>query len=403
MATMFTYKYNTIADKDISALYSGDNSIKESLNLTVKNYKYNDANYEIIKYKKEKLNDENIHTSGLFRSVICKNNKIVSVSPPKSLSYNAFMNNHHLNECVVEEYVEGTMINMFYDHEAEQWEIATRSTIGGKTSYNISSFANHTFRTMFLEASNNANFDFDILDKSLCYSFVLQHPKNRIVVPFTETRIYLTACYRINGDFTVDVIDVESIKETLKSATIHYPKKYSDVKEVYNLTELMSDSFGDYTVLGFMIHHHKSGERCKIRNEGTYEYVRKLRGNQPKEQYRYLELCHTGRIDEYLTYYPEEMETFNKYRIQVNTFITTLYQYYVECFIKKTNNLGNYPHQYKTHMYELHKIYLEQIRPGNIQYTTAMNVNIVTWYIMNLPPAKLMYSINYHYRPELLD
>ena len=122
MPMMFTYNYNTISDKDISALYSGDNSIKESLNLTVKNYKYNDTNYEIIKYKKEKLNDENIHTSGLFRSVICKNKNIVSIAPPKSQSYNAFMNNHHLNECVVEEYVEGTMINMFYDNEAEQWE-----------------------------------------------------------------------------------------------------------------------------------------------------------------------------------------------------------------------------------------------------------------------------------------
>tara|TARA_Y100000994_G_C15692853_1_gene442242 strand:+ start:589 stop:1794 length:1206 start_codon:yes stop_codon:yes gene_type:complete len=400
---MFKYNYKTIADKDISALYSdNNNSIKESLNLTVKKYKYNDSDYGIIKYNKESLSDENVDTVGLFRSVIYKNKKIMAIAPPKSASYNKFMTQHDINECVVEEYVEGTMVNMFYDNDSEEWEIATRSTVGGKTNFIVSSFNNHTFRSMFLEASNNANFEYDILDKTLCYSFVLQHPKNRIVVPFSQTRIYLTACYRINDDFTVDVIDVDSIKETLCSTNIQFPKKYTGIEEVYNLTELMSDSFGDYTVVGFMIHHHNSGMRCKIRNEGTYEYVRKLRGNQPKEQYRYLELCHTGRLDVYLSYYPEDIEAFNNYRNQVNSFINTLYQNYVKCFIKKECPLVNYPYQYKTHMYELHKIYLEKIKPGKVQYTTVMNINIITWYILNLPPAKLMYAINYHHRPEHL-
>ena len=102
---------------------------------------------------------------------------------------------------------------------------------------------------MFLEASNNANFEFDILDKTLCYSFVLQHPKNRIVVPFKETQLYLVACYRINEDYTIDAIDIKTVKESLNSTKILYPKQFDDINEVYNLTELMSDSFGDYTVV----------------------------------------------------------------------------------------------------------------------------------------------------------
>ncbi len=84
------------------------------------------------------------------------------------------MTEHQLSECDVEEYVEGTMINMFYDYDGEEWEIATRSTVGGKTNYTISRFSTLTFRDMFLEACNNADFDFALLDKTLCYSFVLQ-------------------------------------------------------------------------------------------------------------------------------------------------------------------------------------------------------------------------------------
>jgi hypothetical protein len=245
---------------------------------------------------------------------------------------------------------------------------------------------------MFLEACNNADFEFEILDKTLCYSFVLQHPKNRIVVPFKETKLYLCACYRINEDYIIDIIDIETIKESLKSTKIQYPKTYENINEVYNLTELMTDSFGDYTVVGFMIHHRASGTRSKIRNEGTYEYVRMLRGNQPKEQYRYLELCHNGRLDEYVNFYPEDKEVFNKYRDEVNYYITSLYQNYVNCFINKMDVLKNYPFQYKAHMYQLHLIYLNEIKPGNMQY------NNVVQYVNKLPPAKLMFVLNYHLR-----
>ena len=43
-------------------------------------------NYRLIKYKKNKLNKDNIETLGLFRSVIVNDSQIVSFAPPKSLS-----------------------------------------------------------------------------------------------------------------------------------------------------------------------------------------------------------------------------------------------------------------------------------------------------------------------------
>ena len=111
-----------------------------------------------------------------------------------------------------------------------------------------------------------------------------------------------------------------------------------------------------------------------------------------QEQYRYLELCHNGRLDEYVNYYPEDKEVFNKYRDEVNYYITTLYQNYVNCFIKKMDVLKNYPYEFKTHMYQLHHIYLNEIKPGNMQY------NNVVQYVNRLPPAKLMFVLNYHLR-----
>ena len=45
------------------------------------------------------------------------------------------------------------------------------------------------------------------------------------------------------------------------------------------------------------------GARYKFRNP-NYEHVRHLRGNQPKLQYQYLVLRQSGKVKEYLQYYP---------------------------------------------------------------------------------------------------
>ncbi len=50
--TMFKYNYKTIADMDVSALYAGDDTLENALNLTIKNTSYNDSCYGVIKYDK---------------------------------------------------------------------------------------------------------------------------------------------------------------------------------------------------------------------------------------------------------------------------------------------------------------------------------------------------------------
>ena len=148
--------------------------------------KANLARY-IIKYQKHYLDVDNIKTLGLFRSVITNGKKILAFAAPKSVPYDLFSNETVEADREFLEFCEGTMINMFYDPNSEKWEIATKGTIGAKVSYFVNNNEKDnkkemkTFRTMFLEAANNANFEFDILNKRYCYSFVLQLNYNQLL------------------------------------------------------------------------------------------------------------------------------------------------------------------------------------------------------------------------------
>ena len=70
-----------------------------------------------------------------------------------------------------------------------------KSNIGAKCKYNVTS--NKTFRYMFLDAMNYGGLEFSFLDPGVMYSFVLQHPENRIVIPIITPNIYLAAAYKI--------------------------------------------------------------------------------------------------------------------------------------------------------------------------------------------------------------
>ena len=127
----------------------------------------------------------------------------------------------------VEDFIDGTMINVFYDNNNECWEIATKSTIGGNIHFfndikNYSYFENYnnnnteelTFRNMFFEACNSSNFDLNTLNKEYSYTFILQHPYNRIVTPVSTPVIYLLKVYKIdNKDFPIVNIVEENIEE----------------------------------------------------------------------------------------------------------------------------------------------------------------------------------------------
>jgi len=366
-------------------------------------------NLSIIKYDKKHLNDLNEFTLGLFRSVITDGTKILSIAPPKSVQVSAFKENADIVNYEFQEFVEGTMINMFYNSEKEEWEIATRSNIGARCKFYQD--GPKTFRTMFLETMNELKYEFSMFNKKYSYSWVLQHMENRIVVPFAKSNLILTNIYDCNHTEPGNIMEIHinPLNETqywnpgdpdIKLTTPKSLEKVVDCvgKTIDELEELFAQNDINYSIMGAIIYDKHSGRRIKIRNP-TYEHVRQLKGNSPKLQFQYYKLRQMGLVNEFLKYYPENSLMFLKFRNQVHTWTNSLYQNYINCYIKKAKPLKEFPFEYRTHMFRLHRHYLDDLKPSN----KFVNRFEVIESVNKIPCEHLMGSINYPLRKPKLD
>jgi len=360
-----------------------------------------DVNEEkyILKYNKKYINETNDDELGLFRSIVCAiingELEVLSFAPPKSLNKNRFIQENNINDCSQLDFAEGTMINVFWDKTADEWNINTKSCIGARCSWN----SDKTFRFLFLDAMNEQHLEFDQLDKKYCYSFVLQHPENKIVIPLTEKKVVLTNVYEINnkGD-NITILDHRDLVRNFNGHTIFNGSAIVKTFEQWDelLDHYASDNM-EYTQQGIVIMN-KSGHRTKIRNR-NYERVKHLKGNNPKLQFHYYYLRQKSMLPEFFKYYPEYKSLFSQFRNDMHAFTSQLHVNYINCFIKKQKKLSEYPFQFKPHMYALQKKYIDEL----FVEKKYVNKQVVIDYVNSLPPQRLMYAVNYIYKQHALN
>lgn len=407
-----------IGEQNIQKVNHSDEIEKtlNSLKLTMKNWKTDTGMYSIIKYDKQAfgLVQEDYETIGLLRSVVVDDTgRIVAYSPPKCLSITeqrekSFNDNNIMtapsdsttNEWCAEEFVEGTMINMFYSEKGGAWEIATKSTVGGNVVFyapknpkdTVEIRDKDTFRNMFFETCAKLGFKYEELPKEFMYTFVLQHPKNRIVLPITEAKIYIIGLYSINND-TLDITQLSTagFVEKYGAGVILRPKQlFADNYTVEGFKKEYASMNSSYNTMGVVFCNMVTGDRMKVRNP-TYEMVKNLKGGEQKLQLQYLTLRHGGRVADYLKTYPEYKGDFAVFRGQLHGFTRSLHQNYLDCFVFKKRVFSEFPQQYKKFMSGLHKKYLEELRENKGSVTFSYVVEFVN----TQNPMFLMYSLNY--------
>jgi hypothetical protein len=387
--------FGSLLKNDVKSIEDVENILK--INVCT----YNDETYAIVKYDKQKLTPGLINTFGLFRSVILNSNgEFLSFSPPKSIPYEEFIKKYPKKDenIIIEEFVEGTMINVFWNKNVGttgEWVISTRSNVGGQTSFYKSSNTK-TFNTMFFEALNEIDFKLEQLNPLYCYSFVLQHPENRIVIKFDKPQLYLIGIYYIDNAniddiklYSINMLDVrtKALYTKFKFPQMYDCNSYSEVEFNDTLNNYLGlKAF--YNIQGISLYNITTNERTKVRNP-AYEYVRKLRGNQPKIQYHYLCLRQQNKVSEFLKYFSEYKEEFLELRKKIHDFTNTLYKNYVACYIKKEKPLNQFENEYRTNMYNIHQKYLSELKEKKLFVTKQ----VVIEYVNNLHTSILMNNL----------
>jgi len=370
------------------------------------NTNYSLNNHKIIHYNKNKLNhDFNAYIYNYCRSIVVnQNNKVICFSPPKSIKFDMFKKIYpeKTSDIIASEIIEGTMINVFWDPDdsSGKWNVSTKRILGATKGF----YNKMTFLDMFLETLKDINLDLNDLDKSYCYSFVLQHPNNRIVIYFGKPYLYLISVFKITNHFydyspyylksvVITSIDTNIIKENYSVAAsflrfpLHYQSdSYDELIETY-----ASKKTHHYTV-GVMFYHTLTGTRSKHINM-NYLYVKDLRGKHPALLYNFIVLLKSSNIQNFLYYYPEYMNSFFVYNNILDQFINTLYYYYENCFILKKIKIGRIPYYYKINLLNINNENLGKF--SNIQEITSLIMNTINSYVYNMDTTHLFNCLNF--------
>lgn len=333
-----------------------------------------------------------IDTIGLLRSVVFLNGKLCCFSPPKAYSIDDFskINNGLLgNDIVVEEFVEGTMINVYFNWVSQTWEIATKNNLGGNNYFYTTN--PYSFKEMFEYTCKICKLNLNDLNKQLCYSFIIQHPFNNLIKRIYTPNLYLIEVYRIEYVNNIRTnIYVENRNEVMKdllakSITIFEPYIY-DIKDTCQLEFNSDDELPvTYSLTGYVIKNKITGMRTKIRNP-YFEKLQMLKGNQPDPLYQYLVLKKEQKLYEYLTFFPEKNTEIKHCQSILYEYTAKLYSHYKLVHIYKTHKLVDCESEYRKHIYKLHEKYINSVSSGtkkNIDKKTVID------YVNNLPTNEL--------------
>ena len=309
--------------------------------------------YRLLKYPPSKKYDSKYRE---FRSIILKDDKVVCMSPSKSICFDTFMQRFPIEECCMEEFVEGIMINVFYDGE---WRIATKSKLDALCTFDSS----RTFAEMFEECKQEVGLTYDMLNPEYSYSFVIQHPDHRIVTKIETPHLICVAMFHLE-------------KKIELLSDIFPPRRY--VFDTYEEAKTNSqEGLGKGIVFKFQ------GYRSKLRNT-KHDSIEQLKMNMPFQQ-RYLRLRKSNLYDVYLSYFPEDQVKGMDLECKISEVTMNLYELYRYHFIYKQKK--NKSCSLMSYLHDLHTIYLHEFFPEPLPYERVVQ-------FVNLYPKRVSYLLN---------
>uniref|UniRef100_A0A6C0DNP7 Uncharacterized protein n=1 Tax=viral metagenome TaxID=1070528 RepID=A0A6C0DNP7_9ZZZZ len=403
--------------------------------------------YSVLNYNKLGVCFNDFNTLKYRSAIFSFPEKLpLSFSPPKSVSWESFQQSYMYHardpgdqvelilknsaELHVNEYIEGVMIHLFYDPRTSSWEIATKGGVGGKYSYygnlskdpmNSEKRSRPYFYDMFMEAfRENKSADINTLPfleslpKHMCYIFMLQHPRNKIVLPIKRPVLYLIRVYYVmkHGVAFISPKYYEQwyIFRNMKGI-VEFPKQleFETKTDVESFFQTETTSGGNCITPGVAITNEFTGELTILKNP-HYDVLKTQQKLKPLTQYQYL--CHRrmGGSDNYLQLFPQYKRVFFSIENEYMNFIKHVHQCYINTHVFQRMGV-DYGPKYAVHIQNIHKeLYLPMMRAfsqKNRRNATANPIRrpkvtqvMILQYFDRVEPREMLYILNWDTREQ---
>ncbi len=345
--------------------------------------------FAIIRYMKGR-SDMSVPHVRAFRSVVWDTleNRPASVTSYKSHDGEVLPTDQPVTSFDLEYFLDGVMIGMFWDKYNNMWRIHTRSTLDARCRYFSQT---KTFATMFTEAIGEHR---ETMEKSLntntSYTWILQHPENRIVVPVTTPRAYCVQGVTLSGNGGVTITAVPD-------AAFPAPKVQLPVLTWDKIRDMLADwnrRFG-HGIQGLVA---KSGfDRYKVRTTG-YNTVRRRRGNSARRDFLWLSEWRAGTLPAYLSVFPEERTMANTTIARWKQATNEVYHWYVCIFKARDTPKHHIPPKYRPLVYGLHNEYMNTLKPAgkSVDWKACLN------FMNGRDTAQMLFVMNWDLRQTAL-
>ena len=202
------------------------------------------------------------------------------------------------NDCTATEKIDGSLITLyFYNNE---WRVATNSNINAENSDLSGPYKN--FKELFEAAAEKSNLDYSKLNPKYNYTFELVSPFNKIVINYNDIKLY-----------HILTRNMETLEEEDIDIGIEKPKVYNlnSEEEYRNFVSTL-----DETHEGIVIKD-KDNNRVKLKTLLYFELHRQV-NNHVVTAARAIKIILSNEQSEFLSYFPEYTEYFNKVRAEYN-------------------------------------------------------------------------------------
>jgi len=223
------------------------------------------------------------------------------------------------NSAVTMDKIDGSLIKV-YNHEG-RWHVATNGTIDAcdadlmfSPHEDIETFEDLFNWTLGQHLADNGGIDiidfddfFENLHPDYTHLYELATPYNRIVVPHERCSLYyITSKHNETG---------EEDKKFPHIANSIKTYRFNSLEDIVKMAEELPYSEEGYVVVD------KHNNRLKVKSP-AYLAVHRLKGEQSPSLRRIFDLILSGEEGEFLSYFPEYTEQFNKIKKGWETFLT---------------------------------------------------------------------------------